>query len=117
MLLCQVIISNLPGFRINGCDLFATNQEAGKSAKHIVWFACYMNAAVSNCGVCLLDCIKAEEEFELCLPDGEVTVHGAVGASELINTAKSGTGSIPNDPATLCLLKDFKCVILTQVLD
>ena len=76
-----------------------------------------MNAAASNCCVCLLDCIKAEEEFELCLPDGEVTVHGAVGASELINTAKSGTGSIPNNPATLCLLKDFKCVILPQVLD
>lgn len=51
-----------------------------------------------------LDCIRAEEEFELCLPDGEVTVHGAVGASELINTAKSGTGSIPPNPATLSLL-------------
>lgn len=38
-----------------------------------------------------LDCVKVEEEFELCLPDGEVTVHGAVGASELINTAKSGS--------------------------
>lgn len=42
-----------------------------------------------------LDCVNAEEEFELCLPDGEVTVHGAVGASELINTAKSGSGSLP----------------------
>lgn len=41
------------------------------------------------CGV--LDCVKVEEEFELCLPDGDVTVHGAVGASELINTAKSGS--------------------------
>lgn len=47
------------------------------------------------CGVFILDYIKAEEEFELCLPDGDVTVHGAVGASELINTAKSGSGSIP----------------------
>lgn len=36
------------------------------------------------------DSVKPQEEFELCLPDGEVTVHGAVGASELINTAKSG---------------------------
>lgn len=45
----------------------------------------------NNCAVCVLDYIKPEEEFELCLPDGEVTVHGAVGASELINTAKSGT--------------------------
>lgn len=36
--------------------------------------------------------MKPQEEFELCLPDGEVTVHGAVGASELINTAKSGSG-------------------------
>lgn len=44
-----------------------------------------------NCAVCVLDYIKPEEEFELCLPDGEVTVHGAVGSSELINTAKSGT--------------------------
>uniref|UniRef100_A0A674NG64 Citron Rho-interacting kinase n=1 Tax=Takifugu rubripes TaxID=31033 RepID=A0A674NG64_TAKRU len=35
------------------------------------------------------DYINPEEEFELCLPDGEVTVHGAVGSSELINTAKS----------------------------
>lgn len=41
-----------------------------------------------------------EEEFELCLPDGEVTVHGAVGASELINTAKSGTRSIPPNHTT-----------------
>lgn len=45
-----------------------------------------------------VDCVKPEEEFELCLPDGEVTVHGAVGASELINTAKSGTGSIRANP-------------------
>ncbi|NXF05654.1 CTRO kinase, partial [Smithornis capensis] len=29
------------------------------------------------------------EEFELCLPDGDVTVHGAVGATELTNTAKT----------------------------
>uniref|UniRef100_A0A672KZU4 Citron rho-interacting serine/threonine kinase n=1 Tax=Sinocyclocheilus grahami TaxID=75366 RepID=A0A672KZU4_SINGR len=36
------------------------------------------------------DSVKPLEEFELCLLDGEVTVHGAVGASELINTAKSG---------------------------
>ncbi|XP_034022965.1 LOW QUALITY PROTEIN: citron Rho-interacting kinase [Thalassophryne amazonica] len=35
------------------------------------------------------DSVKAEDEFELCLPDGDVTVHGAIGASELINTAKS----------------------------
>ena len=34
--------------------------------------------------------MKPDDEFELCLPDGDVTVHGAVGASELINTAKSG---------------------------
>lgn len=40
-----------------------------------------------------VECITVEEEFELCLPDGEVTVHGAVGASELINTAKSGSES------------------------
>uniref|UniRef100_A0A673X0U4 Citron Rho-interacting kinase n=1 Tax=Salmo trutta TaxID=8032 RepID=A0A673X0U4_SALTR len=46
-----------------------------------------------------------EEEFELCLPDGEVTVHGAVGASELINTAKSDTPYIlklESHPHTTC---------------
>ncbi|KAI1882468.1 hypothetical protein AGOR_G00251070 [Albula goreensis] len=35
------------------------------------------------------DSARPEQEFELCLPDGDVSVHGAVGASELINTAKS----------------------------
>uniref|UniRef100_A0A8C4GTZ1 Citron rho-interacting serine/threonine kinase b n=1 Tax=Dicentrarchus labrax TaxID=13489 RepID=A0A8C4GTZ1_DICLA len=33
--------------------------------------------------------VKPLEEFDLCLSDGEVIVHGAVGASELPNTAKS----------------------------
>ncbi|XP_017270184.1 citron Rho-interacting kinase isoform X2 [Kryptolebias marmoratus] len=33
--------------------------------------------------------VKPLEEFDLCLSDGEVMVHGAVGASELPNTAKS----------------------------
>lgn len=38
------------------------------------------------------------EEFELCLPDGDVTVHGAVGATELLNTAKTGEGKrVPPD--------------------
>lgn len=40
--------------------------------------------------MCVSDSVKPQEEFELCLPDGDVTVHGAVAASELINTAKSG---------------------------
>ncbi|XP_041956093.1 citron Rho-interacting kinase isoform X6 [Alosa sapidissima] len=35
------------------------------------------------------DSVKAVDEFELCISDGEVVVHGAVGASELPNTAKS----------------------------
>ncbi|XP_077459516.1 citron rho-interacting kinase isoform X3 [Stigmatopora argus] len=51
------------------------------------------------------DCINVEEEFELCLPDGEVTVHGAVGASELINTAKSDIPYIlklESHPHTTC---------------
>lgn len=61
----------------------------------------------NNVVIFLPDCIKVEEEFELCLPDGEVTVHGAVGASELINTAKSGTGSIP-----LILLHSAFCRVL-----
>lgn len=47
-----------------------------------------------------LDSVKAEEEFELCLPDGDVTVHGAVSTSELINTAKSGTEPAAANPAT-----------------
>ncbi|KAG1968731.1 citron Rho-interacting kinase [Pimephales promelas] len=33
--------------------------------------------------------VKALDEFELCLSDGEVTVHSSVGASELPNTAKT----------------------------
>ncbi|XP_031426731.1 citron Rho-interacting kinase [Clupea harengus] len=35
------------------------------------------------------DSVKPVDEFELCISDGEVMVHGAVGASELPNTAKS----------------------------
>ncbi|KAM4583042.1 citron rho-interacting kinase [Fundulus diaphanus] len=51
------------------------------------------------------DSLKPEEEFELCLPDGEVTVHGAVGASELINTAKSDIPyvlKLESHPHTTC---------------
>ncbi|KAM4740329.1 citron rho-interacting kinase isoform 4-T4 [Anableps anableps] len=51
------------------------------------------------------DSLKAEEEFELCLADGEVTVHGAVGASELINTAKSDIPyvlKLESHPHTTC---------------
>ncbi|XP_026204276.1 citron Rho-interacting kinase isoform X5 [Anabas testudineus] len=51
------------------------------------------------------DSVKAEEEFELCLPDGEVTVHGAIGASELINTAKSDIPyvlKLESHPHTTC---------------
>ncbi|XP_063049678.1 citron Rho-interacting kinase [Engraulis encrasicolus] len=33
--------------------------------------------------------IKPVDEFELCISDGDVMVHGAVGASELPNTSKS----------------------------
>ncbi|XP_077457428.1 citron Rho-interacting kinase isoform X2 [Stigmatopora argus] len=35
------------------------------------------------------DSLKPLEEFDLCMSDGEVEVHGAVGATELPNTAKS----------------------------
>ncbi|XP_061583740.1 citron rho-interacting kinase isoform X6 [Cololabis saira] len=51
------------------------------------------------------DCINMEDEFELCLPDGEVTVHGAVGTSELINTAKSDIPyvlKLESHPHTTC---------------
>lgn len=41
-------------------------------------------------GSVFLDSVKPLEEYDLCLSDGEVVVHGAVGASELPNTAKSG---------------------------
>lgn len=34
--------------------------------------------------------MKPLDEFELCLSDGDVTVHSAVGASELPNTTKTG---------------------------
>lgn len=45
--------------------------------------------------VCFSDSVKPLEEFELCLSDGEVIVHGAVGASELPNTSKSGKPPSP----------------------
>ncbi|XP_075870412.1 citron Rho-interacting kinase isoform X6 [Nelusetta ayraudi] len=51
------------------------------------------------------DCVTVEEEFELCLPDGDVTVHGAVGVSELINTAKSDIPyvlKLESHPHTTC---------------
>ncbi|XP_062339164.1 citron rho-interacting kinase isoform X2 [Osmerus eperlanus] len=51
------------------------------------------------------DSMKPDDEFELCLPDGDVTVHGAVGASELINTAKSDIPYIlklESHPYTTC---------------
>nr|XP_055054217.1 citron rho-interacting kinase isoform X5 [Misgurnus anguillicaudatus] len=51
------------------------------------------------------DAVKPQEEFELCLPDGDVTVHGAVGASELINTAKSDIPyvlKLESHPHTTC---------------
>ncbi|XP_052454580.1 citron Rho-interacting kinase-like isoform X4 [Carassius gibelio] len=51
------------------------------------------------------DSVKPLEEFELCLPDGDVTVHGAVGASELINTAKSDIPyvlKLESHPHTTC---------------
>ncbi|XP_061528857.1 citron Rho-interacting kinase isoform X4 [Phycodurus eques] len=35
------------------------------------------------------DSVKPLEEFDLCMSDGEVEVHGAVGATEIPNTAKS----------------------------
>ncbi|XP_029427642.1 citron Rho-interacting kinase isoform X3 [Rhinatrema bivittatum] len=45
------------------------------------------------------------EEFELCLPDGDVTVHGAVGTTELSNTAKTDMPYImklESHPHTTC---------------
>ncbi|XP_019394788.1 PREDICTED: citron Rho-interacting kinase isoform X6 [Crocodylus porosus] len=45
------------------------------------------------------------EEFELCLPDGDVTVHGAVGATELTNTAKTDVPyvlKLESHPHTTC---------------
>ncbi|XP_077150921.1 citron Rho-interacting kinase isoform X2 [Ranitomeya variabilis] len=45
------------------------------------------------------------EEFELCLPDGDVTVHGAVGSTELVNTAKSDVPYVmkaESHPHTTC---------------
>ncbi|XP_032899529.1 citron Rho-interacting kinase isoform X5 [Amblyraja radiata] len=45
------------------------------------------------------------DEFELCLPDGDVTVHGAVGASELANTAKTDVPyvlKLESQPHTTC---------------
>lgn len=69
------------------------------------WFLCLCNRttcssnAASSHRCVFSDSVKPLEEFDLCLSDGEVVVHGAVGASELPNTAKSGrvriTGSSP----------------------
>ncbi|XP_078277235.1 citron Rho-interacting kinase-like isoform X8 [Rhinoraja longicauda] len=45
------------------------------------------------------------DEFELCLPDGDVTVHGAVGATELANTAKTDVPyvlKLESQPHTTC---------------
>uniref|UniRef100_A0A4W5MW91 Citron rho-interacting serine/threonine kinase n=1 Tax=Hucho hucho TaxID=62062 RepID=A0A4W5MW91_9TELE len=49
--------------------------------------------------------VKPLEDFELCLSDGEVMVHGAVGASELPNTAKSDVQyvlKLESHPHTSC---------------
>ncbi|XP_055775334.1 citron rho-interacting kinase-like isoform X4 [Salvelinus fontinalis] len=49
--------------------------------------------------------VKPLEEFELCLSDGDVMVHGAVGASELPNTAKSDVQyvlKLESHPHTSC---------------
>nr|XP_015221332.1 PREDICTED: citron Rho-interacting kinase [Lepisosteus oculatus] len=51
------------------------------------------------------DSTKPQEELDLCLPDVEVTVHGAVGASELVNTAKSDIPyvlKLESHPHTTC---------------
>ncbi|XP_042187583.1 citron Rho-interacting kinase isoform X7 [Oncorhynchus tshawytscha] len=51
------------------------------------------------------DSVKPLDEFELCLSDGEVMVHGAVGASELPNTAKSDVPyvlKLESHPHTSC---------------
>ncbi|XP_038618357.1 citron Rho-interacting kinase isoform X2 [Tachyglossus aculeatus] len=48
---------------------------------------------------------RPAEEFELCLPDGDVSIHGAVGASELANTAKTDVPYIlkmESHPHTTC---------------
>ncbi|XP_041436204.1 citron rho-interacting kinase isoform X2 [Xenopus laevis] len=48
---------------------------------------------------------RPSEEFELCVPDGVVTVHGAVGSTELVNTAKSDVPyvmKIESHPHTTC---------------
>jgi len=45
------------------------------------------------------------EEFELSLPDGDVSIHGAVGASELANTAKADVPYVlkmESHPHTTC---------------
>uniref|UniRef100_A0A8C4T6J6 Citron Rho-interacting kinase n=1 Tax=Erpetoichthys calabaricus TaxID=27687 RepID=A0A8C4T6J6_ERPCA len=45
------------------------------------------------------------DEFDLCLPDGDVSVHGAVGASELANTAKTDIPymlKLESHPHTTC---------------
>ncbi|MEQ2183647.1 hypothetical protein GOODEAATRI_000209 [Goodea atripinnis] len=66
------------------------NMRAAKCAVCLDTFGCSCTDHSKTTAVYFsLDSLRAEEEFELCLPDGEVAVHGAIGATELINTAKS----------------------------
>ena len=61
----------------------------------VVYFGlcCFRYILISLC-LCCSESVKPLEEFELCLSDVDLMVHGAVGASELPNTAKSGTPNL-----------------------
>ncbi|XP_030621248.1 citron Rho-interacting kinase [Chanos chanos] len=51
------------------------------------------------------DSVKPLDEFDLCVTDGDVIVHGSVGASELPNTAKSDIAfvlKLESHPHTAC---------------
>uniref|UniRef100_A0A8C7N6L3 Citron rho-interacting serine/threonine kinase n=1 Tax=Oncorhynchus kisutch TaxID=8019 RepID=A0A8C7N6L3_ONCKI len=61
-----------------------------KQPRWVVYFGlcCFRYILISLC-LCCSESVKPLEEFELCLSDVDLMVHGAVGASELPNTAKS----------------------------
>uniref|UniRef100_A0A8C7R0L2 Citron rho-interacting serine/threonine kinase n=1 Tax=Oncorhynchus mykiss TaxID=8022 RepID=A0A8C7R0L2_ONCMY len=77
-----------------------------KQPRWVVYFGlcCFRYILISLC-LCCSESVKPLEEFELCLSDVDLMVHGAVGASELPNTAKSDVQyvlKLESHPHTSC---------------
>ncbi|KAG2470873.1 CTRO kinase, partial [Polypterus senegalus] len=101
----------------------STPEEVGRRLKERMHhniphrFNVGLNMRATKCAVCLdtvhfgrqaATCVEGTrpiDEFDLCLPDGDVSVHGAVGASELANTAKTDIPymlKLESHPHTTC---------------